>query len=345
MRRRSLLALPAAAAGAYILPASAQAPTKITIATGVDPSFAQFYIAKEGGFFERNGLDVTVNTGPSGSAMIAFLIGNQINSAYGAEQAGVSAHVRDANVVAVAEGVALMRWLSVVGRGVENMEALKGKRVGVARGTGSETFWLSVVSRLGLNQADYTIVNVEAPEMVAAMERGNIDAFVVWEPWPTRAMRAIPGSKVLLSNDQIAIQSNYVYVNKGWAEANRATTERLMRSLVQATEFAASNREQAVQQVARFLRQDRAFVAELMGKVEYRMNLTSDSVAFMQRAIDQLRGMNRLDRPVTTDQVIWKDPLSWVAPDRVKILGAAGGAAVSPRHAGGSARHHRAFGR
>jgi len=162
-------------------------------------------------------------------------------------------------------------------------------------------------------------VNVEAPEMVAAMERGNIDAFVVWEPWPTRATRAISGSKILLSNDQIAIQSNYIYMNKGWAEANRATTERLMRSLVQATDFIASNREQAVQQVARFLRQDRAFIAELMGKVEYRMNLTNDSVAFVQRAIDQLRGMNRLDRPVTTDQVIWKDPMSWVAPDRVKI--------------------------
>ena len=59
---------------------------------------------KEGGFFEKNGLDVTVNTGPSGSAMVAFLIGDQINAAYGAEQAGVSAHMRDPNVVAVAEG-------------------------------------------------------------------------------------------------------------------------------------------------------------------------------------------------------------------------------------------------
>ena len=49
------------------------------------------------------------------------------------------------------------------------------------------------------------------------------------------------------------------------------------------------------------------------------MNLTTDSVAYVQRAIDQLRGMNRLDRPVTTDQVIWKDPLSSVAADRVKI--------------------------
>jgi ABC-type nitrate/sulfonate/bicarbonate transport system substrate-binding protein len=319
MNRRSVLALPAAAAGAYVLPASAQAPTRITIATGVDPSFSPYYVAKEGGFFERNGLDVTVNTGPSGSAMIAFLIGNQINSAYGAEQAGVSAHVRDANVVAVAEGTALLRWISVLGRGIRTMDELKGKRVGVARGTGSETFWLSVVAKLNLNPADYTIVNVEAPEMVAALERGNIDAFAVWEPWPTRAQRAIPNTHILINNEAIQIVRNYVYMNKAWAEQNRPTTERLMRSLIQAQEFIESNRDQAAQQVARFLRQDRALVAELMTKVGFRMNLTADSVANIQLAIDQLRGMNRLDRPVTTADVIWPEPLRWVAPDRVRI--------------------------
>jgi NitT/TauT family transport system substrate-binding protein len=319
MNRRSILALPAAAAGAYVLPASAQAPTRLTIATGVDPSFAAFYVAKEGGFFERNGLDVTVNTGPSGSAMIAFLIGNQIASAYGAEQAGVSANVRDPNVVAVAEGVALLRWISVLGRNITTMEELKGKRIGVARGTGSETFWLSVVAKLNLNPADYTIVNVEAPEMVAALERGNIDAFAVWEPWPTRAQRAIPNTHILVNNESIQIVRNYIYMNKAWATENRPVTERIMRSLIQASDFLDSNREEAVRQVARFLRQDRALVTELMTKVGYRMNLTPDSVANIQLAIDQLRGMNRLDRPVTTSDVIWADPLRWVAPDRVRI--------------------------
>src|SRR5262249_43708250 len=37
--------------------AAAQSLTKITIATGVDPAFSQFYVAKEGGLFEKNGLD------------------------------------------------------------------------------------------------------------------------------------------------------------------------------------------------------------------------------------------------------------------------------------------------
>jgi NitT/TauT family transport system substrate-binding protein len=318
MLRRHLLA--AAAAGTLPLPAFAQgAPIRMTIATGVDPSFAPYYVARQGGIFERNGLDVTVNTGPSGSAMIAFLVGNQINSAYGAEQAGVSAHLVDPNVVAVCEGTALLRWISVLGRGITSMDQLKGKRVGVARGTGSETFWLSVVSKLNLNPADYTIVNVEAPEMVAALERGNIDAFAVWEPWPTRAMRAIPNTHVLVSNEAIQIVRNYVYMNKGWAEQNQEATQRFMRSLIQAQELCASNPGEAAAQVARFLRQDRAFVQELMTKVAYKMDLTPDSVANIQLAIDQLRGMNRLSKDVTPSQVIWSGPLSQVAPARVRI--------------------------
>jgi len=300
-------------------PALAQAPTRMTIATGVDPSFAPYYVAREGGFFERNGLDVTVNTGPSGSAMIAFLVGNQINSAYGAEQAGVSAHLVDPNVVAVAEGTALLRWISVLARGVPDMDGLRGKRVGVARGTGSETFWLGVVDRLRLNPADYTVVNVEAPEMVAALERGNIDAFAAWEPWPTRAMRAIPNTRVLVNNEHILVVRNYVYMNRGWAEQNRDPTQRFLRALVQATDFIESNREEAARQVARFLRQDRTFVAELMGKVGYRMNLTPDSAANIQIAIDQLRGMGRLSREVTPAQVIWPEALRGVAPERVRL--------------------------
>ncbi len=314
--RRSLLATPFLA---LPLAARAQGAIKMTIATGVDPSFAPFYVAREGGFFERNGLDVTVNTGPSGSAMVAFLIGNQINAAYGAEQAGVSAHLVDANVVAVAEGTALLRWISVLGRNLADMDALRGKRVGVARGTGSETFWLSVVAKLNLNPADYTIVNVEAPEMVAALERGNIDAFAVWEPWPTRALRVIPNTKILVNNEAIQIVRNYVYMNKGWATANAEATTRFLRALVQATAFIESNREQAAQQVARFLRQDRALMAELMTKVGYRMDLTADSVANIQLAIDQLRGLNRLAREVVPAQVIWPEPLRLAAPERVRI--------------------------
>src|SRR5476649_2648077 len=142
---RSLLA-----AAALLLASSVGANaqlTKMTIATGVDPAFSQFYVAKEAGLFEKNGLDVTINTGPSGSAMVPFLIGNQVQAAFGSDLAGVINHNIDNNVVAVADGTYLVKWLSVVGRNVADVEGLKGKRVGIAKGTGSEIFWKRVLEK------------------------------------------------------------------------------------------------------------------------------------------------------------------------------------------------------
>jgi ABC-type nitrate/sulfonate/bicarbonate transport system substrate-binding protein len=69
-----------AACIAVLLTAPAFAQTKMTIATGVDPAFSQFYVATEAGIFAKNGLDVSINTGPSGSAMVPFLINDQVDA-------------------------------------------------------------------------------------------------------------------------------------------------------------------------------------------------------------------------------------------------------------------------
>ncbi|MGD9846909.1 MAG: ABC transporter substrate-binding protein, partial [Variibacter sp.] len=245
------------AAALLALPASgATAATKMTIATGVDPSFSAFYIAKTAGFFEKNGLDVQINTGPSGSAMVAFVIQNQVQAAFGAEQAGVQNFNIDNNVVVVAEGALMTHWYGMVARNVENVAALKGKKIGVARGSGSEVFWLAMVEKLKLNPKDYTIVQVEAPEMVAALERGNIDAFTSWEPWLTRAVMAVPNSKIIQTAQGIMSPRVYVYLNKGWADKNPEAAVAFVRSLDQATKFINSNREEAATQVSNFLKLD-----------------------------------------------------------------------------------------
>src|SRR5437870_12077078 len=174
--------------GVGLWTATASAQTKMTIATGVDPVFSAYYVAQQEGLFKKHGLDVRINTGPSGSAMVSFLINGQIESAFGSEIAGVSNHNLDPNVVVVAQATRLVRWIAIVGRNVDTLDQLKGKKLGVARGSGGEVFWLALIDKLKLNPADYTVVNVEAPEMVAALERGNIDAYAVWEPWVTGAV-------------------------------------------------------------------------------------------------------------------------------------------------------------
>jgi NitT/TauT family transport system substrate-binding protein len=141
--------------------------------------------------------------------------------AYGSDLAGVINHNVDKNIVAVADGTYLVKWLSVVGRNIPDMAALKGKRIAVSKGTGGEIFWNRVVDKLKLNNADYKIIDVEAPEMVAAIERGDIDAFATWEPWPTRALMNVKGTKILQDAEGIYNNINFVYMNRTWIEKER----------------------------------------------------------------------------------------------------------------------------
>ncbi len=299
--------------------AFAQGPVKMTIATGVDPAFSQFYVAKEAGIFEKNGLDVTINTGPSGSAMVPFLINDQIHAAYGSDLAGVINHNIDNNIVAVADGTYLLKWLSVVGRNMESLDGLKGKKVGIAKGTGSEIFWGRVVEKKGLNAADYTIINVEAPEMMAAIERGDIDGFATWEPWPTRTLQGVKSTKILQDAEGIYNNINFVYMNRGWVEKNKDTAVKFMKALIEANDLIGKDRPAAAQMVAKFLKMPLALATELMPKVEFNMTWSDRAVATIKVAEDQLAKGGKLKAPLDYSKYVYPDLVKAVRPENVKI--------------------------
>lgn len=320
--RRTAFQLTAAMVAA---PSVARAQTtKMAIGTGVDPSFAAYYVGKESGLFAKNGLDVQLNTGPSGSAMVSMVIQNQIQSAFGAEQAGLLNHALDPNVVVAAEGAVLARWYGIVGKGIANMDALKGKRLGIARGSGSEVFWLAAVNKLKLDAKDYKFVQVEAPEMVAALERGDIDAYSAWEPWLTRGVSAVKGAQLVVDNVGIIEGRVFIYVNKDWATKNKAAAVAFMRSLVEATDIINTKRDQAAVDVAKFLKLDLPLTKVLMDKLTFDVRLDQQSVAAFQIAEAALKSINKLPKPVSWNTLFYPDLLREVSPGKVnyKLPGA-----------------------
>lgn len=294
------------------------AQTKMTIATGVDPVFSAYYVAQQEGLFKKHELDVRINTGPSGSAMVAFLVNGQIESAFGSEIAGVANHNLDPNVVVVAQATRLVRWIAVVGRNVDTLDQLKGKKVGIARGSGGEVFWLAMIDKLKLNPADYTVVNVEAPEMVAALERGNIDAYVVWEPWVTRGLAAIKNTKVLRTQEGILEQGVYVYMNRGWIQKNPAPAEAFIRALVDATDLINRDRKRAAKDVSDFLKNlDPAMVEQLMAKLTFEMELSDFTVNLFRLAEAQLKAQGKLAKPLDWSGFIYPELMRKVLPAKV----------------------------
>ena len=316
MRMRSAVWL--VVVSVLVLSGVASAQSKMTIATGVDPVFSAYYVAQEEGLFKKHGLDVRINTGPSGSAMVSFLVNGQIESAFGSEIAGVSNHNLDPNVVVVAQATRLVRWIAVVGRNIDTLDQLKGKKVGIARGSGGEVFWLAMLDKLKLNAADYTVVNVEAPEMVAALERGNIDAYAVWEPWVTRGLAAVKNTKVLKDQEGILEQGVYIYMNLGWIKKNPAQAEGFMRALVEATDIINKDRKRAAKDVSAFLKSlDPPLVEQLMTKLTFDMELGDTTINMFRLAESQLKQQGKLTKPLDLGVFVYPDLLRKVQPTKV----------------------------
>ena len=299
--------------------ARSPAQVAMTIGAGVDPGFSTFYIAKDGGFFARHGLDVRLETGPSGSAMIAFLIQNQMQVAFGAEQAGIQNFNIDRDVVVVAEATGLLNWNGIVGRNIADMIALKGKRIGVARGSQSEVFWLRVLEKTQLKASDYTVVQVDPPEMIAALARGDIDAFSAWEPWISKGLAAVPDTKVIQDQSGIMMPRLYIYANKTWVIANPQAARAFMTSLQEANDYIHNSPSESAAIVFKFLRLDSALTQNLMSKLRFDLRLDDGSIENLAIAERQLKDMNKLAKPLDWKSFVYDDLLRSVRPESVNF--------------------------
>lgn len=68
------------------------------------------------------------------------------------------------------------------GSGIEKLEDLKGKRVAAAPVSTDHFMLLSTLKQLGIKPDEATVLAIPQPEIVAAWQRGDIDAAFVWDP-------------------------------------------------------------------------------------------------------------------------------------------------------------------
>lgn len=68
------------------------------------------------------------------------------------------------------------------GAGIRSVADLKGKRVGVPFGSGSDYLLQGVLKENGLTSDDVTLINLQPQPLVAAWTTGQIDAAYIWQP-------------------------------------------------------------------------------------------------------------------------------------------------------------------
>lgn len=157
----------------------------IRIGVGIDAAYAPFFVAESEGLFANEGLESV--------ELVQFARGGEAVDALGAGQVDLAGNSDTTTLTLMAANPvfrALMiyqesgEYLKVVA-GAEITEASEIETMGVVPGLSEYNTDLFVEAE-GLEDVDY--VEAAPAEIPALMDRGDIDAYILWEPWPAQGV-------------------------------------------------------------------------------------------------------------------------------------------------------------
>ena len=237
---------PKAEAPAATEAAATEAPKAdpITLNIAYMPNWGALWAVATGiekGYFAEEGLELNLVQFDAGPAEIAAMEQGSIDIAY----IGKGAHKLCPNGTA---DILLLQHMgdgdSIIGLGgITKLEELKGKKVGYAAGTSSESILVAALESVGLTMDDVEAMNMNASNLTSAAMAGSIDAVAAWAPMSLTILAQVEGSVDICSNvdfPSMVTPGSWV-VNPNWVKDHEEEAMKFVRAMYKAMDYASAS--------------------------------------------------------------------------------------------------------
>jgi len=201
------------------------------------------------GLLEKMGYRVEYYRFLSGPGVNEAMAADSIDAGVGGDLPTILALSSGMKITVLASVSKSLRQAIVVGKKREKeilrVADLVGKKVAVAKGSTSHFFLYRTLAENGIDPARVSIIHLSVKAQPQALAGGEVDAAATWEPWPSRLEKEGIG-RILSAGDF----PGFLYVRKDFLSRNPRGAADLVKSLQQALEYAAANREQTCRWVS-----------------------------------------------------------------------------------------------
>jgi ABC-type nitrate/sulfonate/bicarbonate transport system substrate-binding protein len=241
-----------AAGGGQVGAASATAPVvprdpiDVTVAVVVLSSTQlPHYVGIKGGFFEEEGIRLTLQQMPTPAGIVAMMDGQVGYSTSGASIIRAAASSRPVRLIA--GGKNFPDWQLFVQPAVNSVQDLRGKRLGVLQPTGAATLvTYDVLANYSVGKSEVESINLHSTQGVfAGMVARQVDGGLISPPYTVYARRE--GLKFLLrSADEVQVLQGGLGTSVQRLRERPDEVEAVLRGLVRSTRAIFDNRELVV---------------------------------------------------------------------------------------------------
>jgi ABC-type nitrate/sulfonate/bicarbonate transport system substrate-binding protein len=220
------------------------------------------YIAKEGGYYQKYGYDVSLVFGvhPAGIAMIVS--GEAAMTAYTLEQAMIASS-KDGSLVSLGSPYKKSLFALMAGKNIASVRDLKGKRIGVSQiGDAPYNYSIGLLGKAGVTQRDveWIPLGADANARAAALVSGRVDATMLTAPiYFKLEQEGFKDLGNISDHDDIYAPSVYLF-KKATITANPKLPELLMKAHAEAIKRFYEDKAFAVKAYMVYDKQDQADV-------------------------------------------------------------------------------------
>src|SRR5262245_34546336 len=244
--------------GACLSPSKVVAADRLRIGlSSFTPINAALWIAEEKGLFKKHGIESEVILiGGASAGGVSSLIAGDVQFLGGGGGGVINAALGGADVIMIG---------SIVNKGVQRVvargdlrrpEDLRGKKIGITRlGAASHLVLLIMLRGWNMTPSDVQTLQIgSSPAMMAALEKGGIDAAVLTEP--TFFFAEDQGFRTLadLADMDIYYLHSMIDTTRTYLRAHRDLALRFMKGYVEGIAYFKKNPKESIEVLAKKLR-------------------------------------------------------------------------------------------
>ena len=297
----------------------------VTIGVASIAMSSPIIIAQEKGYFEENGLKVTIKPYPSGKKAIETMFAGENDVATTAELPIMfQSFVRnDFNVIATfTHSYKDIKVIARKDRGIKTPADLKGKRIGLIDKTGTHFFSYVYFTEHKIDPSTLKISFYPPADLPEVLKSGQVDAIVAFEPIAYQALAKLSGQAIMLPPSNLFRNTFNLAAKKDWTKQHPETLKKIIKAVDKAIEFTKNNKDESIELIASSLKLPKEYLFSVWGDLVFQLSLDNYMLTTMEDEARWAIKYEFVDTQVVPNYLdfIYLDAMKAVKPDAVSIV-------------------------
>ncbi|MCS7461700.1 aliphatic sulfonate ABC transporter substrate-binding protein [Paenibacillus doosanensis] len=214
-------------------------------------------IGEEKGYFKEAGINVNAVKFLSGPPEFQAMASGDIDIAYIGPGATFLAAQGKGHIIDIVSLGKSDMVFATKKSGIKEWKDLKGKTVGVPKGTSGEMVLNLGLEKGGLKPSDVNIVNMDVAGAVSAYVAGKVDAVAIWSPYTQEIEKQVGKENMVKLGDNSDFFPDYIFpaswvVNPKFFQEKPELVQQFLKAIAQTTDYKLKNKDEAIKMTAAY---------------------------------------------------------------------------------------------